>query len=325
MPSAPTILTNMAFAQSPLWTQSTTSICRDGETPDELGSMRQALRLLRARRRYDIVVTMGARPSLVYGLLCGAMGLASKQVMTEVFLDAPRPRSPAWQIKTALFRWISHRSLGILTNSSAEVGLIAKRFRIPETKLRFVPMYTTVESPGLRTGNDGTVVSIGRTARDLDTLFEAARRIDAPFVVVAGRDDTMPTPVPPNVTLHRELSLAQTRELMASAAVVAIPLLPSDRSTGQVVMFEAMAMGKPIVATRAVGTSDYLRHGENALLVPKKNSAKLAVAIEHLLREPDLALRLASAALDDCLTRYAPDAHAQRKLAAIAELAKLSA
>ena len=87
MSPSPSILTNQAFRESPTWMQATTTICRHGESPDNLPPIRQAWRLLKLRRRFDAVVTMGPRPSLAYGLLCAFLGLDSRQILTEVFLD----------------------------------------------------------------------------------------------------------------------------------------------------------------------------------------------------------------------------------------------
>ncbi len=320
MNEPPSILTNMAFHQSRLWRDSVESICRQGESPDDLGTLRQAYRLLRRRPAFDAVVTMGPRVSLAYGLLCALLRRPSRQIMTEVFLDPPRPACPLWKLKTALFRWVARRSLGLLTNSSGEVELIARRFRLPESRLRFVPMYTTIENPGIRKDNDGSVVSIGRTLRDLDTLAAAAREIPAPVLIVAGRRDRIPSPLPANVKILREIPLEDTYALLARATVAVAPLLPAERSTGQVFFFEAMAMGKPVVATRSIGTTDYLRDNENALLVEPGDAAGLAAAVNRLLTNPDLAARLAARALEQCQSDWTPDARARRKLDAIGEL-----
>ena len=172
----------------------------------------------------------------------------------------------------------------------------------------------------LSIGSVGSVLSIGRTLRDLEALVAAARRVAAPFVVVAGATDRVPEPLPANVRVLRDVPLAESHALLRRAAVVAIPLLPAERSTGQVVLFEAMALGKPVVATRAVGTVDYVRDGENGLLVAPGDAAALAEAIQRLLREPELARRLAAAALEDCRRELSPERHAERKLAAIAAL-----
>ena len=320
MRPAPSILTNMAFHQSRTWREAVTSICTGEETPDDLCPWTQAFRLLRLRSQFDVVVTMGARPSLAYGLLCALLRRPSRQIMTEVFLDPAQPASVPWWAKTALFRWIARRSLGILTNSSAEVGFISRRFGIPEHKLRFVPMYSTLGGSEPAAENDGFVLSIGRTSRDWDTLLRAAPRFAAPLHLVAGSEDRLPLPLHPNVQIHRDLPLEEGHAMMRRATVVAIPLLPSERSTGQVVLFEAMALGKPVVATRATGIADYVRDGENGLLVEPGDADALAAAVNRLLQDSALARRLAAAALADIQTRYAVDTHANRKLQAIREL-----
>jgi glycosyltransferase involved in cell wall biosynthesis len=81
-----------------------------------------------------------------------------------------------------------------------------------------------------------------------------------------------------------------------------------------------MALGKPVVATRAAGTVDYIRDGENGLLVAPGDAEALANAVNRLLRDPEFADRLAEAGLRDCRTHLDIERHAERKLAAIAEL-----
>jgi glycosyltransferase involved in cell wall biosynthesis len=181
-------------------------------------------------------------------------------------------------------------------------------------------MYTTVPPPASE-DNDGSVVSIGRTLAGLDTLFEAAHQIEAPVIVVAGPSDRCPPPPARMSRFARNPHGGSPRRLRRAAVVVG-PLLPAERSTGQVVMFEAMALGKPVVATRCIGTEDYIRDGENGLLVEPGDAKGLADAVNRLLRDPAWATRLAARALEDCRTRWMPDAHARRKLDAIAELAK---
>lgn len=325
MNRVPTILTNLAFHQSRTWSAAVATICGKDESPDELGALRQLGRLLRLRARYDVVVTMGPRPSLAYGLACALLHLDSKQVLTEVFLDAPRPASPLWRAKTALFRLVARRALGLLTNSSAEVDFIARRFGIPEAKLRFVPLYTTLQTPGLAAADAGPVLSIGRTLRDIDTLLQAAAKIDRPLELVVGKRDRLPAKLPARTTVFRDIPLEDVRDRLRGAAVVAIPLLPAERSTGQVVMFEAMALGKPVVATRAAGTEDYLRDGENGLLVAPRDADALAAAVNRLLRDRAFAGRLGQAALQDCRNEFDAERHAERKLAAIGALWRASA
>ncbi len=61
-------------------------------------------------------------------------------------------------------------------------------------------------------------------------------------------------------------------------------------------LFDAMAAGTPIVATRAGGIPEIVRDGETGLLVPTRDSAALAEGVVRLLNDPALARRLTEAA-----------------------------
>ena len=314
------ILTNMAFNESRIWRDNVVTICRTGETPDNLPPLRQAFRLLKKRHCFDAVVTMGPRTSLAYGLICALLRRPSRQILTEVFLDEARPDSLKWRFKTAVFKYVARRSLGILTNSSAEVEFMSRRFEIPECKLRFVPMYTTMQRPAREPLSAGYILSTGRSGRDWEILLRAAPQFVAPLHIIAGAADRLPSPLPDRVQVFREIPLEQAHAAMQKAAIVVLPLLPAERSTGQVVLFEALAMGKPVVATRVTGIIDYIRDGINGLLVDPGNATALAQKVNQLLQDPALAFRLSAAALNDCQQEWNAETHATRKIEAIRTL-----
>ncbi|MGE3277239.1 MAG: glycosyltransferase [Vicinamibacterales bacterium] len=60
--------------------------------------------------------------------------------------------------------------------------------------------------------------------------------------------------------------------------------------------FEALAMGKPIVATDADGLLDILTDDKDARIVPKRDAAALAAAVLEVAGDPTLAARLGEAA-----------------------------
>jgi glycosyltransferase involved in cell wall biosynthesis len=75
-------------------------------------------------------------------------------------------------------------------------------------------------------------------------------------------------------------------------------------------VIEYMAAGKPIVATRAGGTPELIRDGEEGLLVPVDDHAALAAAIVRLLQDPELAQRLGARARERQQARYSVEAAA---------------
>jgi len=62
------------------------------------------------------------------------------------------------------------------------------------------------------------------------------------------------------------------------------------------VIAEAMALGKPVVATRVSGIPELVEDGVSGLLVPEKDAPALAGALRRVLEDPALAARLGAAA-----------------------------
>jgi glycosyltransferase involved in cell wall biosynthesis len=80
---------------------------------------------------------------------------------------------------------------------------------------------------------------------------------------------------------------------VAACDVIAIPSLWESFCLAAV---EAMALGVPVIGTSGHGFDEYIRDGENGLLVERGNAERLAAAIERLLDTPELRSRLGAAA-----------------------------
>ena len=81
-------------------------------------------------------------------------------------------------------------------------------------------------------------------------------------------------------------------------------------------LFEYMAMGKGIVASRLGQIGDVLVHEKNALLVEPKDIEQLNQALVRLAESPELRLQLGEQARRDVEDRYTWDHNAQRVIAA---------
>lgn len=91
--------------------------------------------------------------------------------------------------------------------------------------------------------------------------------------------------------------MVERDEIPAYLAAADVVVVPSVRYEGYVdglpnVALEAMAAGKPLVATRIGGLPELVRPGETGLLVDEKDPDALADAIVTLAREPDLRARM---------------------------------
>lgn len=317
------ILTNMTFWQSEYWRTRTDSIYplnAKGNPPPPYPAWKEAWILFRRAPDYDVVLTMGIRESMAYGLLCLLFRRPAKQVMTEVFIDNAQPRNPLWRMKTRWYGRIARRAHGIITNSSAEIESISARFDLPEDRLRFVPLNATIEPQETTEATPPFILSAGRTLRDYDLIVRAAHRLPCRVTIICGPSDLRSCPLPDNVELMREIDRPAYLKLMRQCAIVALPLLPAERSTGQVVLLEAMAMGKPVITTRAPGTTDYIRKGENGFLIGYDDTEGLTQRCCELMDDPALRQRIGNTAREDVRNKYLPDMHAQAKLGAIWEL-----
>jgi glycosyltransferase involved in cell wall biosynthesis len=82
------------------------------------------------------------------------------------------------------------------------------------------------------------------------------------------------------------------KHLISEYAACSVFILPSSEESEGIVLLEAMAMGKPVVASRAGGIPDVVKDGVNGYLVPYADSRALAEKIALLLDSRKLRLKI---------------------------------
>lgn len=140
------------------------------------------------------------------------------------------------------------------------------------------------------------VFSGGGAGRDFATLVEAVRGTSIQVEIVTFGPDEV-RDAPENVRVRGPLDQAAFLERLARAVVVVVPLLGPDSPHGQTMLVQALALGKPVIATRAAGVIDYIEDGETGLLVSAGDAEALRAALVRLLGDASLRARLSSAAL----------------------------
>ena len=73
-------------------------------------------------------------------------------------------------------------------------------------------------------------------------------------------------------------------------------------------LLEAMAMERPVVATRVGGVPELVTHGVNGLLADADDAAALAASVQRVLAEPRFARRLGMAARESVMARFSEGA-----------------
>ena len=155
------------------------------------------------------------------------------------------------------------------------------------------------------------VLFAGRLSLEKGVL-ELVEAADGMNLVIAG-DGPLRARVP---DAHGFVPHDQLQRLYARAAVVACP---SRREGFGVACLEAMAHGRPGVATRVGGLLDLVVDGKTGIVVPPRDAAALRSALERLLADPDLRHRLGTAGRDRARTHFSWEKVTDATLAAYAE------
>ena len=133
--------------------------------------------------------------------------------------------------------------------------------------------------------------AVGQEYQDYPTLMEAVAGSGTELQVAGSPPWQLKdsgAPIPPEVQFKR-YSPVELRDLYARAALVAVPLR-GDRGgqAGSRVVYEAMSMGKAIIATRTRGLAGLgvMEEGETCLLVDPGDVEGWKAAIKQLLDNP---------------------------------------
>lgn len=88
----------------------------------------------------------------------------------------------------------------------------------------------------------------------------------------------------------------------------------ADQFTSPIKAFEYMVSGKPIVAPDLPMLREIFRHGDNVWFYDVNNPQSMADAIQYLVSNPELALKLSMQAKNDVYEHYTWDKRAERIL-----------
>ncbi|MBI3649760.1 MAG: glycosyltransferase [Acidobacteria bacterium] len=123
------------------------------------------------------------------------------------------------------------------------------------------------------------------------------------------------------LNLTQEVIFAgQVNDVKPFYAIADVMVLPSHNEGSPNVLLEAMAAKVPVVATKVGGVPEIATHNEDALLVEARDHEALAAAMNSLLRDSEMAVRLATQAQQRVIKNHAPAARLQALLKIYQEL-----
>lgn len=257
--------------------------------------LKAAWRAFRMRAEYDLIFADSEAAGLGLAALFKAFRIRKSLVMFG--------EGRATHIGPS--RWV--RALGLQTHVRLVIcpgAVNASRYErllgFPPPKIAFVPHPAdhrfwrpmAVEPARL------VVSAVGQEYQDYPTLIEAMRESDIELRIAGAgpwqNGRKMERPYPANVRFSR-CGPTELRELYARAIAVAVPLRGQrGGQAGSRVVYEAMAMGKAVIATKTDGLVGLgiVHEGETGLLVDPGNVEGWKDAIRYLHEHRDMAARM---------------------------------
>jgi glycosyltransferase involved in cell wall biosynthesis len=257
---------------------------------DAIHHIRAGIRLTWEARGASTLVVSHANIEVFVVALLGRLLLRRTAIVCFDFLI---PRSTRGM---ALQRRLLRRVDRFLVIRRGDAGFLDRRYRIPATDVAFVRLAADPDllgsapsdTPG---GGAPLVYSAGWAHRDWPTLLTALSELDC-TAILSVPDEIRDTAVREGITLVPQVSPEHGRELMARAGVFALAGADTALPSGPLVLLDAMALGKAVVATDVNGTRDYLVDEHTGLLVAPGDVGAMTRALARLLTDVELRTTL---------------------------------
>jgi glycosyltransferase involved in cell wall biosynthesis len=325
------ILTDIEIKQSPVWCEKTDylgNLRRDGiftemipsKLKNKIGYFLDLITIIKYRKKYDVVINASVKTGQLFSLFRRIFRIKKpKHIILELMLDEEK-RALCWKIKKMIQR-IAFPSVDLVfVSSKEETVTYSERFKMPKDRFRFLPFHTNVIKPQIMDRSDNYILSAGKTGRDYRTLADAVKGIKQKVIIVSDKPSVQDIKFPPNVEVLFDIPYQKYFGLLYRCSLVVVPLKKLLKSTGQVAILEAMAVGKPVIATETTGTVDYIESGVNGILVPVGDSDALNGAITQILADQSLYKKLSVNALEVVKQNHTFEIYVNRILEAAREI-----
>lgn len=291
-------LTDIRITQSKIWQRNTYYVgslglrclqaLRKLGRYDAIIPFLHTLKICLHHRSYDVIIIGNPRTAQLVTFIKKIFCFSTPRlIVLELMLDEAK-EGVVWKIKRKIQQFIFSSIDLIFVSSTSEVVTYSQRLRLPMERIRFLPFHTNFFEMKIVDGKGNYLLSAGKTGRDFKVLAEAASELTCDVVIVSDECSIKGINLPSNVKLLINIPYSIYLELLYGCKAVVVPLKKLVKSTGQVAILEAMALGKPVIATETVGTIDYIKHKYNGILVPPDDPKSLKDAILDILTDESL-------------------------------------
>lgn len=240
--------------------------------------------------------------------------------------------SPKFAVLMRLLR--RAKRVHFLTLSESIANTLVNEHRVPSRRVHNTGYSTDTQffdpDKSSESTNQRLVVSCGTANRDYRSLVRATDEIPNISVEIAAdsawiplRVDIEDDSIPDYLTITK-LNYVGLRDLYARAAVVVVPLYAGKHAAGYSAIAEAMAMGKPVIATITESPSDFIIDGVTGFYVPPGDPTALRERIRLLFENKQLAEQMGQAGRQRMVDEFDVRSYANR-IARVAGLGELQA
>lgn len=274
-------------------------------------SLRHVAAALPRIAQQDVVFSDGEHLGIPMAMAMRALGRTKPHVVLCHHLSTRRK-------KVFFSRLKAHEGISRLLFHASDQLDQARAYGIPDSKLALVPYFADAAFwRPLPLPEEKLVASAGREHRDYGCLAQALGGASVEVFVAAASAHSpsarwsVPESWPANFRAGA-FGFEELRQLYARAAVVVIPLLPTDFQAGVTTLLEAMAMGKAVVVTANRAHRELVEDGVDAVLVNPGDPSAIRGAVERLLADPLERHRLGEAARARVLHEFDLEAYCDR-------------
>ncbi len=273
----------------------------------------RALKVLLAHRKVDAVISYYQSGALLILALRRWLGFKPLVAIIDIGDDT------GWRLRARIVAYCIARADAVFTFASEQAKYLSEKYAAGNVHFLRQQVDTEFFTPGQGDAG-GYVLMVGSDAsRDLPTLKEAVFDLGVPVVL---RTSLPVYDRSSHIMLVREsLTDHGLRTLYRGADIVVLALHDTLYPGGITTLLEAFACGKAVVASNARGIRDYLEDGQNCLVVPCGDASALRAAVERLMNDPELRLRLGRGARAYAEQELSQDRHAQRLATALSQMA----
>jgi Glycosyl transferases group 1 len=170
-----------------------------------------------------------------------------------------------------------------IVHSAAEIDRYARWLRLPRNRFHFVPLQRPTEPVLLGEDEQAPfLLAMGSARRDYGLLCRVAAELGIPTTIVAAPYAVEGIALPPNVTVVRGLTRDQCDELTQRARLCIVPVLNDETASGQVTLITSMMYGRATIATRCIGSEDYVEDRVDGWLIAPQSEDEMRNAIARL-------------------------------------------